>query len=151
MSVKLSLEEMLSVAEPGSASVSDFMQISRRGSVQHLASRVRGKLATSSTAWDAFAAFFPAVTASGIPKRPALDAIQRHEPCSRGAYSGSVIMLNSDGELDAALVLRSLYQLPEGFAIQAGAGIIDQSQPERELEETIEKLQSVSRYLVRRI
>nr|WP_255464849.1 salicylate synthase [Pantoea multigeneris] len=148
VSVKLAVEELTPLCVDGSTHVSDFMNVSRRGSVQHLASRVRGQLQEALTPWDAFAALFPAVTASGIPKRPAIEAIERLEPAARGAYSGSVFTLNSLGEMDAALVLRSLYQLEQGVALQAGAGIIDQSIPERELEETIEKLQSVSRFII---
>lgn len=148
VSVKLAIEELLPLCENHSTHVSDFMHVSLRGSVQHLASRIKGQLRKEFNAWDAFGALFPAVTASGIPKRPAIEAIQRLEPVSRGAYSGSVFMVNSQGEKDAALVLRSLYKHGRGVALQAGAGIIDQSLPDRELEETIEKLQSVSRFII---
>lgn len=150
VSVKLAVEELLPLCVVESTHVNDFMSVSQRGSVQHLASRVTGNLLVESSAWDAFAALFPAVTASGIPKRPAIEAIKRLEPVKRGAYSGSVFMFNSAGEMDAALILRSLFKHAAGVTLQAGAGIIDQSTPERELEETIEKLQSVSHFLVRR-
>ncbi|KMK14560.1 hypothetical protein ABW09_22020 [Pluralibacter gergoviae] len=149
VSVKLAFEELAPLCEEGSTRVSDFMSVSLRGSVQHLASRVEGQLRAGCSGWDAFAALFPAVTASGIPKAPAIAAIRRLEPTPRGAYSGSVFWLSSKGELDAALVLRSLYRRDGGYSLQAGAGIIDQSQPARELEETVEKLESVSRFLVR--
>lgn len=148
VSVKLAFEELESVCEAESVRVVDFMNVSLRGSVQHLASRLRGKLSPEFTPWHALAALFPAVTASGIPKASALKAINKHEEQERGAYSGTVMWLNSEGEMDAALILRSLFHLPEGFALQAGAGIIDQSVPERELEETFEKLQSVGSYIV---
>lgn len=148
VSVKLAVDELIPLCEDHSTHVSDFMNVSLRGSVQHLASRVKGQLRAEFDAWDAFGALFPAVTASGIPKRPAIEAIQRLEPITRGAYSGSVFMINSKGEKDAALVLRSLYKLDSGVALQAGAGIVDQSLPERELEETIEKLQSVSLFII---
>ena len=124
------------------------MTVSKRGTVQHLASRVTGKLKPNLTSWHAFKSLFPAVTASGIPKREALAAIRHHEANKRGAYSGSVMIVDSNGSLDAALVLRSLYQQNGQVWLQAGAGIIDQSSPERELEETIEKLSCISRYLV---
>lgn len=149
VSVRLAFEELAPLCEEGSTRVSDFMSVSLRGSVQHLASRVEGQLRAGTRVWDAFAALFPAVTASGIPKAQAIEAIRRLEPAPRGAYSGSVFWLSSRGELDAALVLRSLYRRNGGYSLQAGAGIIDQSQPARELEETIEKLESVSRFLVR--
>ncbi|ECO0901697.1 salicylate synthase [Salmonella enterica subsp. enterica serovar Newport] len=150
VSVKLAFEEMESVCEPESVRVVDFMNVSLRGSVQHLASRLRGKLSPELTSWHALAALFPAVTASGIPKMSALKAINRYEEKERGAYSGSVMWLDSEGQMDAALILRSLFHLPEGFALQAGAGIIDQSEPDRELEETFEKLQSVGNFIVSR-
>lgn len=148
VSVKLAFNEMLQVCTPDSVNVRAFMNVLQRGTVQHLASRLCGQLTKEATTWHALQALFPAVTASGIPKRPALDAIARHEPVARGAYSGSVMVVDSEGALDAALVLRSCYALPEGVALQAGAGIIDQSLPERELEETHEKLQSIGLYLV---
>lgn len=148
VSVKLAFNELLQVCAPDSVNVRAFMNVSLRGTVQHLASRLCGQLSDGTTSWHALKALFPAVTASGIPKRPALDAIARHEPVARGAYSGSVMVVDSEGGLDAALILRSCYELPEGFALQAGAGIIDQSLPERELEETHEKLQSIGLYLV---
>jgi yersiniabactin salicyl-AMP ligase len=148
VSVKLALEELLPICVPGSVRVSEFMTVSERGPVQHLASRVNGQLAEHCGPWAAFQALFPAVTASGIPKRPALDAIHRHEGAPRGAYSGCVMIVDSDGTLDAALVLRSLFLQGQRAWLQAGAGIVGQSTPERELRETIEKLSSVSRCLV---
>ncbi len=150
VSVKLAVEELEPLCIQGSTHISDFMHVSKRGSVQHLASRVRGKLSPDLNCWHAFGALFPAVTASGIPKRPAIEAIERLEPCPRGAYSGSVFLINSRGEKDAALVLRSLYKHDDRYILQAGAGIIDQSLPERELEETIEKLQSISRFVLKK-
>ncbi|KRE88747.1 AMP-dependent synthetase [Frateuria sp. Soil773] len=148
-SVKLAFEELGLVCAPGSIQVSEFMDVCRRGSVQHLASRVQGRLGPGRSAWDAFRALFPAVTASGIPKREAIEAIGRHEPSRRGLYSGCVMIADSDGALDAALVLRSVYQDRGQAWLQAGAGVVAMSTPERELEETCEKLASVSRHLVR--
>lgn len=148
VSVKLAFEELSAICEPGSIRVTDFMHVLPRGSVQHLASRLKGRLAPPYSCWDALAMLFPAVTASGIPKQPAIDAIHRLEPCPRETYSGSVMMLNNEGALDAALVLRSLFYRGGQHYLHAGAGIVDQSHPARELEETIEKLQSVSRFLV---
>jgi yersiniabactin salicyl-AMP ligase len=123
------------------------MSILRRGSVQHLASRVKGHLSEGKNAWDAFEALFPAVTASGIPKKEAIEAISYHETKQRGWYSGCVMIVDSCGTMDAALVLRSIYQQGKNCWLQAGAGIVDQSKPERELEETIEKLSCISQYI----
>jgi len=148
VSVKLAFEELTQVCASDSVQIGEFMQVCRRGTVQHLGSRVRGQLDTGKTAWDAFQSLFPAVTATGIPKREAIEAISHHEPAERGLYSGCVMIADSDGALDAALVLRSMYQDSERTWLHAGAGIVAMSTPERELEETCEKLTSVSRFLV---
>jgi len=147
VSVQLAMEEMLSICEPGTLGVSEFMNVCRRGTVQHLASRVRGRLAAGRHAWHAFEKLFPAVTASGIPKRDALDSIRRHEKQPRGLYSGCVFVVDADGALDAALVLRSVYRDGEHCWLQAGAGLVPLSTPEREWTETCEKLASVARHL----
>jgi yersiniabactin salicyl-AMP ligase len=148
VSVKLAFEELEPICAEGSVVVSEFMVVARRGSVQHLASRLNGRLRPGRSAWHAFQALFPAVTASGIPKREAIEAIARHEGTPRGLYSGCVLLVDHDGALDAALVLRALYQDGERCWLQAGAGIVGLSTPERELEETCEKLTSVARNLV---
>jgi len=148
VSVKLAFEELTQVCASDSVQIGEFMQVCRRGTVQHLGSRVCGQLDTGKTAWDAFQSLFPAVTATGIPKREAIEAIGHHEPVGRGLYSGCVMIADSDGALDAALVLRSMYQDGERTWLHAGAGIVAMSTPERELEETCEKLTSVSRFLV---
>lgn len=128
--------------------VDEFMAIRERGSVQHLASTVRGTLHHTSDRFDALAELFPAVTASGIPKGPALAAILRLEPVRRGLYSGAVITLGTDGDLETALCLRTLYSDGVRAWLQAGAGIVDASDPEREFTETCEKLASVAPYVV---
>jgi salicylate synthetase len=136
------------VCAPGTVRVADFMSVKERGSVQHPASDVVGRLADGRTSWDAFAALFPAVTASGIPKAAACDMIRRSESGERGLYSGAVLTVDADGAIDAALVLRSVFRRNGRTWLRAGAGIVAQSTPERELEETVEKLRSVSRFLV---
>ncbi|MFJ8431265.1 salicylate synthase [Kitasatospora sp. NPDC094019] len=148
ISVRLAVDELDRVCEPETVTVDDFMIVKPRGSVQHLASKLSGNLAPEHTAWDALAALFPAITASGIPKRPACDLIARSESQPRGLYSGAVLTVDADGSMDAALVLRSIYQQDGRTWLRAGAGIVADSTPERELEETREKLRSVSRFLV---
>lgn len=148
VSVKLAYEELGRVCEAESIHASEFMAVCRRGSVQHLGSRVKGKLKDGRSAWDAFEALFPAITASGIPKREAIEAICRHEPEARGLYSGCVLIADSDGGLDAALVLRAFYQRGGRAWLRAGAGLVALSRPDREFRETCEKLQSVSPHLV---
>jgi len=147
VSVKLAMEEMAPISAPGSLAVTEFMQVCRRGSVQHLASRVRGKLAPGCTVWRAFDQLFPAVTASGIPKRAALNSIRRHECSARGLYSGCVMLFDSSGMFDAALVLRSVFHDGQRCWLQVGAGVVPLSTPQREWQETCEKLASVARHL----
>ncbi|GAB0149416.1 hypothetical protein McPS_21560 [Marichromatium sp. PS1] len=143
ISVKLSFEELEAVCDPRTIQVSELMSVARRGSVQHLGSRAGGRLAPGANPWHAFQSLFPAVTASGIPKREAIDAIGRHETQPRGLYSGSVLTVDSDGTLDAALVLRAFYEQGGRQWLQAGAGLIALSTPQRELQETREKLAGV--------
>lgn len=148
ISVQTSFAEIAEVAVAGTPSVSDFMSVRERGSVQHLASTVRGVLAPDLSSWDALEVLFPSVTASGIPKRAGVDSVFRNDHAPRGLYSGAVVSVSATGALEAALVLRAVYQTGEGAWLRAGAGIVGQSQPDREFEETCEKLGSVAPYVV---
>jgi salicylate synthetase len=150
LSVYAAQGELRAVCRPDTVGIRDFMSVTKRGSVHHLASRVGGRLTDSSTAWDALEAVFPAVTASGIPKRESLDAIFRLEGTRRGLYAGSVLSVTHDGALDAALVLRAIYEKDGRAWLRAGAGIITGSTPEREFEETCEKLASIAPFVVPR-
>ncbi|TWH46111.1 salicylate synthase [Sporomusa sp. KB1] len=148
VAVKLAFEELRSICDAESSAVSDFMSVVKRGTVQHIASRLIGKLKPGYNSWHAFNALFPAVTASGIPKKESIDAIGRFETHARNLYSGCVMTYDSDGVMDAALVLRTIFQKDKGAWLHAGAGIVEMSVPAREIEETREKLSSVSRQLV---
>ncbi|MGW6377078.1 salicylate synthase [Rhodococcus sp. NPDC055112] len=147
-SVKLAFDELDTVGCAGTTRVSEFLAIKNRGSVQHLGSRVETTLARERTSWDALAAVFPAVTASGIPKEVACETIGELESEPRGLYSGAVLMADSTGALDAALVLRAVYQRDGRAWLRAGAGIVAASNPVREHEETCEKFNSVAPYVV---
>ena len=147
VSVRTAQEELDAVCRPGTVTVGDFMRVRERGSVQHLGSTVHGVLAESRTAWDALEVLFPSVTASGIPKPDALDAILRLDG-RRGLYSGAVFTASHDGSLEATLVLRAVYQQDGNTWLRAGAGIVAESTPDRELEETCEKLGSIAPFLV---
>ncbi|WP_067568406.1 salicylate synthase [Nocardia acidivorans] len=149
ISVQTSFSEIAAVAEPDSTAVSDFMAVRERGSVQHLASTVKGRLAADRSPWDALETLFPSVTASGIPKAAGVDAVFRLDHDPRGLYSGAVVTISPDGALEATLVLRAVYQTGAGAWLRAGAGVVGQSRPEREFEETCEKLGSVAPYVVR--
>ena len=150
MSVRSSLQEIQEVAEPGTAAVVDFMTVRERGSVQHLGSTVTGRLAASKDRMDALETLFPAVTASGIPKAASVAAILRLDESPRELYSGAVVMFSADGGLDAALTLRTVYERDGRTWLRAGAGIIAASEPEREFEETCEKLATLAPHLVAR-
>jgi salicylate synthetase len=150
ISVRSSLKEIAEVAEPGTAVVTDFMSVRERGSVQHLGSTVGARLHASMDRMDALEALFPAVTASGIPKAESVDAILRLDECPRGLYSGAVAVFSADGGMDAALALRSAYERDGQTWLRAGAGIIAASTPDREFEETCEKLTTLAPYLVPR-
>ncbi|UGT71572.1 nocobactin biosynthesis salicylate synthase NbtS [Nocardia gipuzkoensis] len=149
ISVQTSFAEIAAVADPGTPAVSDFMAVRERGSVQHLASTVRGRLAADRSSWDALEVLFPSVTASGIPKRAGVDSVFRLDHDPRGLYSGAVVTVSPTGALEATLVLRAVYQNTEGAWLRAGAGIVGQSRPEREFEETCEKLGSIAPYVVK--
>ncbi|SCD27014.1 anthranilate synthase component 1/salicylate synthetase [Streptomyces sp. BpilaLS-43] len=147
VSVRLAWEEMEAVCRPGSVAVEEFMRVRPRGSVQHLASRVTGRLREDAGPWDAFASLFPAITATGVSKPAALQALARHEEGPRGLYGGAVFRGSFAGALDASLVLRTLIGEGEETWLRAGAGVTAQSLPEREIEETCEKLRSVAPHL----
>ncbi|WP_323849178.1 salicylate synthase [Mycolicibacterium mucogenicum] len=150
ISVRSSQEEVAEVAKPGTTVVSDFMTVRERGSVQHLGSTVSGQLSDQMNRMHALEALFPAVTASGIPKAESVDAIMRLDEAPRGLYSGAVVMFSADGGMDAALTLRSAYEADGQTWLRAGAGIIAESTPDREFEETCEKLTTLAPYLVPR-
>ncbi len=150
LSVRTSLQEIGEVAEPGTAVVRDFMTIRERGSVQHLGSTVGGTLDATMDRMDALEALFPAVTASGIPKAEGVEAILRLDENPRGLYSGAVVKFSADGAMDAALVLRAAYERDGQTWLRAGAGIIGSSNPDREFEETCEKLGTLAPFLVPR-
>ena len=88
------------------------------------------------------------ITASGIPKAPALDAVYRLEPKPRSLYSGAIMTASSSGELEAALVLRSVYAQDGQAWLRSGAGVVEQSRPDREFEETCEKLVGLAPFIV---
>lgn len=145
------------------------MCIQERGPVQHLASTVSGSLSSfhGTDSWAALDVLFPSITASGIPKATALQAIQRLEDRPRELYSGAIILLDGSN-IEATLCLRTVFQDKDRQVspcilvtyllyvyeanwlkwLQAGAGIIAPSQPERELVETKEKLASIAPYIV---
>ncbi|KAK7214648.1 hypothetical protein V2G26_002651 [Clonostachys chloroleuca] len=147
VSVKEAIQEMDQCCRQGSVSVHDFMTIKNRGKVQHIGSSVHGELDPLKKAWDAFNTLFPSITASGIPKTSAIEAIANLEPRPRELYSGAVLIIDNCKVFEAALVLRSVFQDRNGQWVQAGAGIVEMSKEEREYTETCEKLQSFAPFI----
>ncbi|MFI6096970.1 salicylate synthase [Lentzea sp. NPDC051213] len=148
ISVRSAAEDLAKICLPGTVKGHEFMSVQQRGSVQHLDSTITGRLDHGLSCWDAFAKLFPAAAVSGIPRDTAYQAIHRLESEPRGLYSGAVFTCGADGDFDAALALRSIFRAGGRNWLRAGAGIVAQSRPEREHEETREKLRSVSRHLV---
>lgn len=148
ISVRAARQDLSRVCAPDTIAVSDLLAVKDRGSVQHLASTLHGRLRPGRSQWEAFQALSPAVTVSGFPKEAARACIERLEQSSRGLYGGAVFVAGSDGTLDAGLVLRALIDDGTGPRIQAGAGIVAGSLPTREYQETCAKLRSVTRHLV---
>lgn len=146
VSVRAVVDDLRPVCED--VCVHDYMDVVERGSVQHLASQVTGRLAAGRDGWDALGAIFPTATASGVPKQAACDLIAADESEPRGLYGGAVLTADASGALDAGLVLRSVQRRDGRTWLRAGGGIVEASRPERELEETREKLRSVAGFLV---
>ena len=139
MLVDLGRNDVGRVARPGTVSVERLMEIERYSHVMHISSTVSGELRDGCTSLDALRAAFPAGTVSGAPKIRAMEVIADLEPDQRGVYAGSLGYVSFGGNLDMAITLRTVV-VADGVAyVQAGAGIVADSRPEREFEETLEK------------
>ena len=149
MSIRLAYDEIASVCTPESARVIDFMQVKRYPFTQHLSSRAAGTLARGRTTWDALGAVFPGVTVSGIAKREAIATIDRLEPVARGVYGGAVGWVDHTGAMDWGIAIRSAFDYGEGnVALNAGAGIVRDSDPAYEFDESAHKMQTMASRLV---
>jgi len=139
MLVDLGRNDVGRVARPGTVSVERLMEIERYSHVMHISSTVSGQLRDGCTSLDALRAAFPAGTVSGAPKIRAMEVIAELEPDQRGVYAGSLGYVSFGGNLDMAITLRTVV-VADGVAyVQAGAGVVADSRPEREFEETLEK------------
>jgi anthranilate synthase component 1 len=143
MLVDLGRNDVGRVSEPGSVRVTQFLDVERYSHVMHLVSHVTGRLRADLTPFDALRAGFPAGTVSGAPKIRAMEVIAELEGERRGVYAGAVGYFGFDGNLDTCIALRTLV-LKEGVAYaQAGGGVVYDSDPGREYEETENKLRAV--------
>jgi anthranilate synthase component I len=127
------------IAEIGSVQLTDKMVIERYSHVMHIVSNVVGKLKPDMTAMDVLRATFPAGTVSGAPKIRAMEIIDELEPIKRGIYSGAVGYVGWEGNMDTAIAIRTAVIKDKVLHIQAGAGIVYDSVPQKEWEETMNK------------
>src|SRR5213594_1353508 len=148
MLVDLGRNDVGRVARYGSVRVTESLEIERYSHVQHLVSEVRGRLSPGHDALDVFRACFPAGTVSGAPKVRAMEIIDELEPERRGPYAGAVGYVGwGAASLDTAIAIRSALVLKDRVVVQAGAGIVADSDPANEFAETEAKAQAVLRAL----
>jgi anthranilate synthase component 1 len=149
MLVDLGRNDVGRVSEFGSVKVKELMVVERYSHVMHLVSSLEGKLREGLNAIDALRACFPAGTLSGAPKIRAMEIIEELEPARRGVYGGSVLYADFSGNLDSCIAIRTLYMNGEQGHFQAGAGIVADSVPEKEFEESVNKARAVVRAIER--
>ncbi len=145
MLVDLGRNDVGRVSEFGSVKVDRLMFVERYSHVMHIVSTIEGRLKAELTAVDALRACFPAGTLSGAPKVRAMEIIEELEPARRGTYGGAVLYADFSGNLDSCIAIRSLLAKDGKGYVQAGAGIVADSVPEIEHEESLNKAQAVIR------
>jgi anthranilate synthase component 1 len=145
MLVDLGRNDVGRVAEAGSVQVTEYMVIERYSHVMHMVSHVEGILRRSFDAYDVIRATFPAGTLTGAPKIRAMEIIHELEPGPRGAYGGAVGYVSYSGNMDLAITIRTLDVGGGTVAVQAGAGIVYDSDPPREYEETCHKARGMQK------
>lgn len=143
MLLDLGRNDLGRVCELGTVQVEEYMKIERYSHVFHIVSTVSGTLRRDMTPWRALQACFPAGTVSGAPKVRAMQIIEEIEPESRGPYAGALGYVSFQGNMDTCIVIRSIF-FKDGIAcVQAGAGVVYDSVPEREYEETRSKAEAL--------
>ena len=149
MLVDLGRNDVGRVSEFGSVKVDRLMFVERYSHVMHIVSAIQGRLRPDLTAVDALRACFPAGTLSGAPKVRAMEIIEELEPSRRGTYGGAVLYADFSGNLDSCIAIRSLFATGGKGYVQAGAGIVADSVPELEHQESLNKAQAVIRAIER--
>lgn len=143
MLVDLGRNDVGRVSEIGSVRVTELMTVEKYSHVMHIVSNVQGELAPRKNAFDVFRATFPAGTVSGAPKIRAMEIIEELEPFRRGFYAGAVGYFSFPGNMDTCIAIRSIL-IKDGKAyVQAGGGVVADSDPEKEYEETLHKAQAI--------
>jgi anthranilate synthase component 1 len=143
MLVDLGRNDVGRVAQVGTVEVNELMAIERYSHVIHIVSNVRGKLASGQTAFDLFVSAFPAGTVSGAPKIRAMQIISELEPQKRGLYAGAIGYFGYNGNLDTCIVIRTIIMKGKKVFVTAGAGIVADSDPETEYQETLNKARAM--------
>jgi anthranilate synthase component 1 len=145
MLVDLGRNDLGRVADYGSVEVGELMNVERYSHVQHLVTSLRARLRDGLDRFDALASCFPAGTVTGAPKVRAMEIIRELEPDRRGVYAGAICYMDYADNLDSCIAIRTIV-LKDGLAsAQAGAGIVADSVPEREYEETVNKARALVR------
>lgn len=147
MLVDLGRNDLGRVSQPGKVEVNDLLTIERYSHVMHIVSGVRGEIADNCDQFDVVNASFPAGTVSGAPKIRAMEIIDELEPERRGAYAGSVGYFGFSGNMDFCITIRTYILQGDKLWVQAGAGIVADSVPQLEYEETISKSMALRRAL----
>lgn len=145
MLVDLGRNDLGRVADYGSVQVEDLMSVESYSHVQHLVSSLRGRLRSGLNRFDAFASCFPAGTVTGAPKVRAMEIISQLEPDARGIYAGAMLYADYSDNLDSCIAIRTVVMREGKASLQAGAGIVADSVPEFEYEETINKAKALFR------
>jgi len=143
MLVDLGRNDIGRVSEKGSVKVSDLMKVERYSHVMHLVTHVQGSLRSDMNAFDALRACFPAGTVSGAPKVRAMEIIAELEPLKRGPYAGAVGYFSFSGNMDMAIAIRTMVVKDGVVYTQVGCGVVYDSQPEREYQETMNKARAM--------
>ena len=147
MLVDLGRNDIGRVSQPGTVAVSELMEVERYSHVMHLVTHVQGKLRPEMNAFDALRACFPAGTVSGAPKVRAMEIIAEMEPEKRGPYAGAAGYFSFSGNMDMAIAIRTMV-VNKGVAyVQAGCGIVYDSVPQREYEESLNKARALLKAL----
>jgi anthranilate synthase component 1 len=139
MLVDLGRNDLGRVSEYGSVRVEQLMSVERYSHVMHMVSSLRGRLRSDVDCFDALVACFPAGTVSGAPKVRAMEIIDELEPTRRGIYAGGILYLDFSGNLDSCIAIRTLVAKGGRAYVQAGGGLVADSRPEREFQETVNK------------
>jgi len=145
MLVDLARNDLGRVCTPGSIEVDSLMEVERYSHVMHIVSKVSGELGEGHDAFDLLRAVFPAGTVSGAPKIRAMEIIAELEAEPRGPYAGSIGYFGRDGSMDMCITIRTIVMQGDTCSVQAGAGIVADSDPAREYEETVNKAQALIR------